>query len=296
VASLIWAQLLRPVPADVSLLTHLETFDKWVNVANIDLPFQTYHSQGIVKIGRTFYLTAIGSSAGYLIEFAVERMNDIAASQARLIKEVQLADPEFKLRIHAGGIDYDERTNRIWCPLAEKTAGTSTSILTINPSDLSYEHVGSIMDHLGTTIVDTESGRIRMIDYHTGMYSFQLNPDGSFPAEAHTADKFVLPSEPIEYQDCKCVSVRYAVCAGHSPHRVDVIHFDADVRGNTATPYSIAARYPLGATNLGREAMTFEVLKSSTGHRFVRFYFKPDDGMSTKLRIYDAWQRREESP
>jgi hypothetical protein len=96
------------------------------------------------------------------------------------------------------------------------------------------------MDHLGTTIVDTKSGRIRMIDYHTGMYSFQLKPDGSFPAEAHTAEKFVLLGEPIEYQDCKYVGNRYAVCAGHSPHRVDVIHFDADVNGNTATPYSIA--------------------------------------------------------
>ena len=290
VYSLMFAQSSRPVRANVNLLTHLETFDKWVNVANIDLPFETYHSQGIVKIGGTFYLTAIGSSAGYLIEFALEGTDDIAASQARFIKEVQLADSEFKLRIHAGGIDYDERSRRIWCPLAERTAGTSASILTINPSDLSFEKVGSIMDHLGTTIVDTESGRIRMIDYHTGMYSFQLKADGSFPAEAHTAEKFVLPGEPIEYQDCKYAGNRYAVCAGHSPHRVDVIHFDPDVSGNTATPYSIAARYPLGATNLGREAMAFEALTSSAGRRFVRFYFKPDDGRNTKLRIYDAYQ------
>jgi hypothetical protein len=286
-----YAQSSRPVATDVNLLTHLEPFDKWVNAANVDLPFQTYHSQGIVKIGNTFYLTAIGTSAGYLIEFALEGSNEIAASRARFINEVQLADPESKLRIHAGGIDYDERTKRIWCPLAEKTAGTSASILTINPSDLSYQNVGSIMDHLGTTIVDTESRRIRMVDYHTGMYSFQLEPNGSFPAEAHRAQKFILPGEPIEYQDCKYAGNRYSVCAGHSPHRVDIIHFDTDVSGETATPYSIVARYSLGATNLGREAMTFEALTSGAGRRLVRFYFKPDDGMNTKLRIYDAYKQ-----
>lgn len=36
--------------------------------------------------------------------------------------------------------------------------------------------------------------------------------------------------------------------------------------------------------------MTFEALRNSSGRRFVRFYFKPDDGMNTKLRIYDAYQ------
>jgi hypothetical protein len=38
--------------------------------------------------------------------------------------------------------------------------------------------------------------------------------------------------------------------------------------------------------------MTFEVLDDASGRQFVRFYFKPDDGKNTKLRIYDAYKQK----
>jgi Family of unknown function (DUF6454) len=274
-----------PVSEQVDLLMHLDTFDNWINVANIDLTFETYHPQGIVKIGDDFFLTATdGSRAGYIIKFQVKSFREPAA----LVRQVQLTDPSFTNRIHPGGIDYDAARNRIWCPLAEKFAATSASILTIDPDNLSYDNLGYIRDHLGTTIVDPENKRIRMIDYHTGMYSFQLTPGGTFPPDIHTAEKFVLPDEPIEYQDCKHLGQRYALCGGTGPHRVDLIQFDPDTNGNTATGYSIVRRFPLGTSNLTREAMTFEMLEDAGG-RYVRFYFKPDDGKNTKLRIYDAY-------
>ena len=279
--------LLFAVPEQVDLLMNIEPFEKWVNVANIDLPFETYHPQGIVKRGDDFFLTAIdGNRAAYLIKFSVKP----SSTAATFIRQVQLVDPSFPNRIHPGGIDYDPSTNRIWCPLAEKTAATSASILIINPDDLSYENVGSIPDHLGTTIVDAENNRLRMIDYHTGMYSFQLRPGGAFPSDIRTADKFVIPDERIEYQDCKHLPERYALCGGTGPHRVDLIHFDSDVDGKTATRYSIERKFPLGTSNLGREAMTFETLQDTSGRKHVRFYFKPDDGKNTKLRIYDAYK------
>jgi hypothetical protein len=123
------------------------------------------------------------------------------------------------------------------------------------------------------------------------LYSFQLTPGGKFPSDIHAADKFVIPGERIEYQDCKHLPERYAVCGGTDrPHRVDLIHFDSDLDGNTATGYSIVRKFPLGTSNLGREAMTFETLQDVSGRKHVRFYFKPDDGKNTKLRIYDAYR------
>src|SRR5215472_9257465 len=151
----------------VHLLTHLEPFEKWINRGEIPLPFETYHSQGIAKIGSLFYLTAIeGSTAGHLIEFTLEpergarKPDDIAALRARPIREIRLTDPANPRRIHPGGIDYDPRLHRIWCPLAEKNANTSTSVLAIRPRDLSYAIAGTINDHLGTTMADIASGRL----------------------------------------------------------------------------------------------------------------------------------------
>ena len=280
--------LSETISAQIDLLMKIETFDKWINVGNVNLPFETYHPQGIVKIGVSFFLTAIdGNAAGYLIKFDVT--GGISNTTAKFVRQVRLADPSFLNRIHPGGIDYDSATNRIWCPLAEKTPDTSASILIINPNDLSYDNVGYILDHLGTTVVDAENGRIRMIDYHTGMYSFQLRSNGTFPSDIHKAPKFVIPDERIEYQDCKHIGDRYALCVGTGPQRVDLIHFESDVEGNTATGYSIVREFPLGTSNLGREAMTFEILQDTSGRRYVRFYFKPDDGNNTKLRIYDAY-------
>src|SRR5262245_10679469 len=118
------------VSEQVELLLRIDTFDKWINAANINLPFETYHPQGIVKIGDTFFLTAIeGNLAGHLIQFELKspstglrgNADDISRKTATLIRQVQLADPAFKTRIHPGGIDYDSSTNRIWCPLAEKS-------------------------------------------------------------------------------------------------------------------------------------------------------------------------------
>src|SRR5438128_7996372 len=127
--TLILLLLAFSVPEPVDLFMNLEPFENWINVANIDLPFETYHPQGIVKIGNDFFLTAIdGNKAAYLINFRVE----LSSTTATLVRQVQLADPAFPNRVHPGGIDYDPSTNRIWCPLAEKTAATSASILIIN--------------------------------------------------------------------------------------------------------------------------------------------------------------------
>src|SRR5215470_12223929 len=107
--------LTETVSEQINLFMNIETFDKWINVANILLPFETYHPQGIVKIGDSFFLTAIdGNAAGYLIKFNVTSLS----TPATLVRQIQLTDPSFPNRIHPGGIDYDPSTNRVWCPLA----------------------------------------------------------------------------------------------------------------------------------------------------------------------------------
>src|SRR5215469_10232541 len=100
----------QAVSEQVNLLLNIEPFDKWINVANIDLPFETYHPQGIVKIRDSFFLTAInGNLAGYLVKFDLKSLT----TPATFVRQVQLTDPSFTNRIHPGGIDYDPSTNRI---------------------------------------------------------------------------------------------------------------------------------------------------------------------------------------
>src|SRR5262245_699236 len=97
-----WSTPAVLVSEQFDLLLKIETFDKWINIANINLPFETYHPQGIVKIGDSFFLTAIdGNLAGYLIKFDLKSSgtgrigtsDDILSKTATFIRQVQLADP-----------------------------------------------------------------------------------------------------------------------------------------------------------------------------------------------------------
>ena len=106
----------------VKLLTRAS---QWRPVATIPIGFNTHHPQGMVKIGDTFFVTAVeirtptkrfaqlqdgfdrdtGEGQGHLFKFD---------SKGNLIADVRVGEGSI---YHPGGIDYDGRY--IWLPAAE---------------------------------------------------------------------------------------------------------------------------------------------------------------------------------
>src|SRR5262245_57293768 len=95
-------------------------FSRWQKVAAIELPFDTYHPQGIVKIGSTYYLSTVDKAGarGYLVEFALSEDPSPQAT-ARELRRIPLVDGDKGERYHPGGIDVDEASGQIWVPVAE---------------------------------------------------------------------------------------------------------------------------------------------------------------------------------
>src|SRR5438067_1609493 len=84
----------------------------WRIVASIPIGFRTFHPQGMVKIGDTFFVSSVevrdraaGDGVGHL--FQIDRAG-------HLINDLRLGEGA---TYHPGGIDFDG--THIWVPVAE---------------------------------------------------------------------------------------------------------------------------------------------------------------------------------
>ena len=98
---------------------------EWEFVGSVDLKFDTYHPQGLLKVGDTFYITTVkvarrprysrngkqitvqdeGAGKGYLIQFDAE---------GNLLKKIELFEGTI---FHPGGKDFDGE--HIWVPITK---------------------------------------------------------------------------------------------------------------------------------------------------------------------------------
>jgi hypothetical protein len=251
----------------------LESFDHWRLVANLKLPFKTYHTQGLKKVGGRFFLTAVGEKEGHLLVFD-------AATLALLHDERFAEDPDL---IHPGGMDFDGK--RLWIPLASNHAGGRSCLLAIHPETLRSEVFAQFADHLGCLLWDGRE--LRGAGWGTSWYSI---PSGTAFA----------PADPSEYQDCKGLGDGYALAGGKLgrilPDGVlDLVRFEPSgefrILRRIVLPRLDRDGSPGGNRPLTFNPMDFEPLENGTG---LRFYFAPHDGFhpesgeATHLFAFDA--------
>src|SRR6476659_1603477 len=107
------ATIAQPMPKsgpDRELVARIEQLTRattWTRVATIPLGFQTFHPQGMVKIGDAFYVSSVDRTrmAGHLFKMD---------ATGKLLADLPLGDAAM---YHPGGIDFDGRD--IWVPVAE---------------------------------------------------------------------------------------------------------------------------------------------------------------------------------
>src|SRR5256885_7185179 len=102
----------RGLPALADRVTTLTRDSEWTLVASVRIAFRTFHPQGMVKIGETFFVSSVevkdraaGVGVGHL--FKID-------STGRLIADLTLGEGPI---YHPGGIDYDGKS--LWVPVAE---------------------------------------------------------------------------------------------------------------------------------------------------------------------------------
>ena len=152
-----------------TIIQHVKSLNKstkWNLVDSIKLNFRTYHPQGMVKIGKYFYMSSVeiivkpekfeipqngydstpGKGLGHLFKFN---------QKGDLISQITLGD---SIIYHPGGIDYDGKY--IWMSLAEYRPNSRSIIYRVDPVTLEAVKVFRFNDHIGGIVhIDDSCGK-----------------------------------------------------------------------------------------------------------------------------------------
>jgi hypothetical protein len=290
----------RSVVADrVRLLTRES---RWISVASLPIRFRTFHPQGMVKIGSTFFVTSVevrvptkrfptpvngydrdaGAGVGHL--FKIDRDGNLAGS-------VVLGEGD---AYHPGGIDYDGR--HIWVPVSEYRPDSRSIVYRVDPNTMKAEEVFRYPDSIGAIVHNTDDRTLHGASWGSRrFYRWMMDAAGRVtnadtpPAALRTLN----PSHYVDYQDCKYVGQRQMLCTGL-----------AELRQSASGPAFRVGGLDLVSLADGRPVHQVPVpLWTSTGtdmtHNPVwiepsdaglRAYFMPEDDQST-VYVYDVAAR-----
>lgn len=283
------------------LVTGLTRDARWTLVSAVPMAFDTYHPQGMVKIGTTLYISSVevrvptrrlpqvvggydrdtGEGVGHL--FRVD-------AGGHLLARVVLGEGTM---YHPGGMDFDG--THIWVSAAEYRPNSRSIVYRVQPSDLEATEVFRVEDHLGAVVRDRQDGSLHGVSWGSRrLYRWRLSAGGELDSAAATPDHVRQnASHYVDYQDCQYAGQGRMLCGGV-----------ADLRGAPDDPpYRLGGidlvdladgrpvhQVPLALRTSGGRPMTQNPLWLEAQGETLRAYFLPEDNTST-LYIYEVTAR-----
>jgi len=299
VAGMAWAAVAADDRSTVAQRVIAITRDsKWTPVATIPIGFRTFHPQGMVKIGDTFFVSSVevttptrrfaeptggydrdpGKGVGHLFQID---------SKGGLVSDLTLVARD---AYHPGGIDYDGR--HIWISLAEYRPNSHSVIYKVDPATMTATEVLQVGDHIGGIVRNTDDNTLHGLNWGSRrFYRWTLDKAGratnaNRPLEALST---LNTSHYVDYQDCKYLGGRAMLCSGlaaigQAPSPgfrlggLDLVSL-ADGRPLHQTPVPL---WTPGGTVMTQNPFWIE--PSAAG---LRVYFMPEDDRST-IYVYDV--------
>lgn len=262
----------------------------WQQKEKIDLQFDTYHPQGMVRIGDLFYMSSVqiieqpmkydhpqggydrspGRGIGHLFVFD---------KQGKLLKDIRLGEGSI---YHPGGIDFDGKS--IWVPVAEYRPNSQAIIYKVNPETMKAQEVFRVHDHIGALVIDRQNHKVMGVNWGSRKF-YEWNEQGR---QLLVRDN---PSYFVDYQDCHYIGQGKAICSGvaslqnprdlNNPFQLGGLAL-LDVKTlNTLHEVPITELSPQG-----RVITNNPVFLESTGQE-LRLYAVPDDDHSSML-VYET--------
>ena len=195
----------------------------WKPVSSLPIKFTTYHPQGMVKLGDTFFVSSVevtvptrrwpqpvgghdrdtGEGVGHL--FKIDSTGNVVA-------DLRLAEGSM---YHPGGIDFDGQ--HIWVPVSEYRPNSRSIIYRVDPATMKATEVFRVADSIGAIVHNTDDHTLHGASWGSRQfYRWTLSADlrvtnsGVPPEELRTLN----PSHYVDYQDCKYVGGRRMLCTG----------------------------------------------------------------------------------
>ena len=198
----------------------------WTLVERVPVDWPTFHTQGMVKIGDTFYVSAVevltstirnGTVTDALYDFSIDRSTGTGRGwlfkfngDGHLLGQVELTDGT---KYHPGGIDYDGQY--IWVPVAEYRPNSRSNIYRVDPATLTPELIFTENDHIGGVVHNVHRGTLHGVSWGSRrLYTWRVT--GKPPDKTHVASSAWTPNAQfyIDYQDCHYQGVEFMLCGG----------------------------------------------------------------------------------
>jgi len=289
----------QPEPTVASRVMTLTRDSAWTRVASIPIRFTTFHPQGMVKIGDTFYVSSVEVTRP-TTRFAAPvdgQDRDTGAGVGHLFKIDGSGSLLADLRLgegtiyHPGGIDYDG-TN-IWVPVAEYRPNSRSIVYRVDPRTMTATEMFRFNDHIGAVVHDTDRHILAGVSWGSRrFYRWPLTAAGrvrDLDAD-HASLATPNPSHYVDYQDCKYAGTSRMLCTGVT-----------ELRRGTGTPpfrlggmdlVDLADGRPLHQvpillwTDDGLD-MTHNPVWIEATAQGLRGYFMPEDERST-IYVYEV--------
>jgi hypothetical protein len=295
----------------------------WELVDVIKMKFETFHTQGLVKIDDYFYVSAVenleprerigetdalwdfsldrtpGSGRGWLFKFD---------EHGNLLGEIELTEEAI---FHPGGIDYDGKN--LWVPVAEYRPNSNSIVYRVDPDTLAAEEVLRVPDHIGGIVHNTSTGTFHGVSWGSRrLYQWHLLGTVDGQAQVQSVTWTPNPQHYIDYQDCHSMGVDYMLCGGLNKYDtpVGVVAFGGidlvDLRDNRPAHQIPVKTYvdDLDEANLDTFEPTDPELVASNnafwaepiregevtedGIKIMRFYFMTERDNQADLLVYEV--------
>ncbi|QRM35320.1 hypothetical protein JO965_40210 (plasmid) [Microvirga sp. VF16] len=210
-------------------VTKLSRSTQWKPVEAIPIDFPTFHPQGMVRIGDTFFVSSVeikeptkrfpqpmdgydrdtGAGVGHLFKIDLK---------GNLVSEMTLGEGSI---YHPGGIDYDGRY--IWVPVAEYRPNSRSIVCQVDPETMKAEEMFRFADHVGGVVHDTDDNSLHGVSWGSRrFYRWPLDANGK-PTNANETPESLRKlntSHYLDYQDCKYAGIHRMLCSGVTEMRV----------------------------------------------------------------------------
>lgn len=238
----------------------------WRLIGKIHPKFNTFHTQGMVKIGNRFYLSAVETQkddqgVGHFFELDAD---------GNLLRQTVLGEGKM---FHPGGIDYDGQY--IWVPVAEYRARSNAIIYRLDPKTLKAEEAFRVTDHIGALVFNREEKTVVGMNWDARAF-YEWTPEGKL------IRKVLNEVDEFSYQDCKYLQGPAMLCSGTRANAngglavVDLLDFDLiqDIQQIPRTSKKVL---------MTRNPMAIELVEGK-----LHYFFMPEDrdGDMYEFEIY----------
>lgn len=293
--------------ATTSLFRLLGKNATWKQVGAVVMSFPTFHTQGLVKVGATFFVSAVevieptvrnGAATDSLYDFSIDRSAGVGRgwlfkfdAAGQLLGKVELTDGT---KYHPGGIDYDGR--HIWVSVAEYRPNSRANIFRVDPETLVADFIFEAKDHIGGIVRNVHNNTLHGVSWGSRrLYTWELSRHRR-GLQAVSSDWVPNPQFYIDYQDCHYQGVEYMLCGGvatYSSPLGDIAFGGLDLvdlrnqRMSHQVPVNLFADQGVGPTptlSAAHNAFWAEPLQNGS----MRVYFMTENDNQADLLIYEA--------